>query len=199
MLNGTAEKSLLVAAVMASTVFLAGCDVNGAPKSVPAREAALAIPTAWYDGDWPILRFRMDPKRGRGWILTAQGVLLFDFKTRQTSAHIALPGWLWLGEAYSCAPDLALGPQGEVLVTSNVVPTLWRIDPLSLEVSRHEVVLDQDNDRDVGFSALAYSSKQAAFFGASSLNGSLWRIDPSLKRAQKVALSAPIGARSCAD
>ena len=120
-------------------------------------------------------------------------MLLFDFKKRQPAAFVPLPDWQWLGEAYSCAPDLVLGPRGEVIVSSNAMTTLWRIDPVTLEVTRHEPVLDQDSDKDVGFAGLAYSSEQGAFFGASSLHGSLWRIDPSLKRAQKIPLSAPIG------
>ena len=195
MLNGTARPLLVTLAL--SAVFFTGCDVESAPKSTALKLAAHEVPSAWYDGDSPILRFRRDAARDRGWILTEDGVLLFDFRTRQTIAHIPLPGWQWLSEAYSCAPDLALGPQGEVLVTSNVVPTLWRIDPVSLSVSRHEPVLDQDTDKDVGFSALAYSSKRGAFFAAGSLNGSRWRIDPSLKTAQKIAPSAPIGAPLC--
>ena len=70
-----------------------------------------------------------------------------------------------------------------------------RIDPETLAVSTHELVLDADGDKDIGFSALAYSPRHGAFFATSAVYGSLWRIDPLLRRAQKIALSeAVIGA-----
>jgi hypothetical protein len=105
---------------------------------------------------------------------------------------LTLPGWQWVGAPYSCLPDLALGPKGEAVISSNIVPTLWRIDPETLAVSVHPLTLDTDTDKDVGFSGLAYSARDAAFFAVSGVHGSLWRIDPLLRRAQKVALSAPI-------
>ena len=82
--------------------------------------------------------------------------------------------------------------KGEVVISSNIVPTLWRIDPETLAVSEHPLVLDADTDKDVGFSGVTYSAGHAAFFAVSGVHGSLWRIDPRLRRAQKVALSAPI-------
>jgi hypothetical protein len=138
------------------------------------------------------LRFQKDDARQRGWLLTRSGVLAFDLKTGKTTAHVRLPGWTWAGEAFSCLPDLALGPKGEALVTSNVEPTLWRVDPLTLAVTRHELVLDAERDKDVGFTGLVYSSGQGAFFAVSDF-GALWRIDPLLRRAQKIELSAPMG------
>ena len=56
----------------------------------------------------------------------------------------------------------------------------------------HPLVLDADTDKDVGFSALAYSAQHGAFIAASYAHGSLWRIDSLLERAQKISLSAPI-------
>ena len=93
---------------------------------------------------------------------------------------------------YGCPPDLALGPKGEAVVTSNIVPILWRIDPDTLAVSVHELVLDADNDKDVGFSGLRYSTEHGVFFAASDVHGSLWRIDPLLRKGQKVPFLAPI-------
>lgn len=181
MLNGRVN-GMLVAMVAAALV--AGCEVQGEPR---ARDNA---PLAWYDGTLPILRFKNDPAHERGWVLTREGVVVFDFRTRRTLAHVPLPGWLWVGEPYACPPDLAIGPHGEVLVSSNVVPTLWRIDPVTFEVSRHEPALDQDANRDVGFSALSYSGKQGAYFGTSELQGTTWRIDPSLREARKLVGAA---------
>ena len=78
------------------------------------------------------------------------------------------------------------------MVTSNVLPVLWRIDPETLAVSVHHVQLDADADKDVGFSGLVYSERHGAYFAISELHGSMWRIDPLLRRAQKIALSEPV-------
>jgi len=134
----------------------------------------------------------MDAARGRLWALTADGVELYEVATRRKVAQIALPDWTWVHEQYSCPPDLAIGPRGEAVISSNVVPTLWRIDPVTLQASKHEPVLDEDTGRDVGFTALAYSAQQGVFLAVSGPHGSLWRIDALLGRAQSIPLSAPL-------
>jgi hypothetical protein len=188
-------------AVLLAAAMLAGCDgfasqrlqepEKRASDTKSAEVLAQAVPPAWYKGELPILRFQEDTARERGWILTRMGVLVFDFKTRQTIGHVSLPDWHWAGEQFSCAPDLALGPKGEALISSNVVPTLWRIDPATLAVSKHELAIDADTDKDVGFTGLAYSAEQGVFFAVSDF-GALWRIDPLFTRAQKIALSDPL-------
>ena len=112
--------------------------------------------------------------------------------TGEALATIALPGWIYAGAPYSCFPDLALGPRGEAVVTSDVVPVLWRIDPETFAVTRQELVLDNDGGRDVGFSAIAWSPRDGSFFAASGIHGSLWRIDPLLRRAQQIPVSEPL-------
>ena len=164
-------------------------------QTVAADDVGGKIPAAWYEEGLAILRFQKDAGRDRGWILTRDGVLIFDYKTRSTTAYVPLPGWTWAGEAFTCLPDLALGPKGEALISSNVVPILWRVDPVTLAVSQHPLSLDADNDKDVGFTGLTYSAAQGVYFGVTHY-GSLWRIDPSLRRAQHVPLSAPV-AKAC--
>ena len=164
-------------------------------QAVAAEPAGDPVPPAWYEQGLPILRFQKDAQRDRGWVLTREGLLVFDYRTRRTTAHVRLPEWTWAGVEYACLPDLALGPKGEALVTSNVMPTLWRIDPVTLAVTRHELVLDADTAMDVGFTGLTYSAQQGAFFAVSDY-GALWRIDPLYRRAQKIHLSAPI-AKAC--
>ena len=44
----------------------------------------------------------------------------------------------------------------------------------------------------MGFSGLVYSERHGAYFAVSELQGSMWRIDPLLRRAQKIALSEPV-------
>ena len=51
--------------------------------------------------------------------------------------------------AYACQAALALGPKGEALVTSNILPTVWKIDPETLAVSEYALVLDADQDKDM--------------------------------------------------
>lgn len=177
MLNALVRKSCVMLSALVVCVAAAG-------------EAGHDLPPGYEEG-LPILRFQKDAARDRGWLLTRSGVLVFDLRTRQTTAHVSLPEWVWAGEAVSCPPDLALGPNGEALISSNVVPTLWRVDPVSLAVTRHALVLDAHKDKDVGFTGLAFSRAQGAFYAVSNF-GALWRIDPLLRRAQNIDLSTPI-------
>lgn len=135
----------------------------------------------------------IDAARGRTWSLSHEGVVV-DERSKKTS--LALPGWVWVHEPYGCPPVLTLGPKGEAVVTSNVLPTLWRIDPETLAVSVHRLRLDADWDKDVGFSTIGYSREHGAFLAASRSHGTLWRIDPDLVTARKLEQSAP-AAHAC--
>jgi hypothetical protein len=121
----------------------------------------------------------------RAWSLTQEGVSVLD-PAGLRAVNVALPGWHWAGAPYGAAPVLAIGPQGEAIVTSDVAPVLWRVDPKTLAVSVHPLVLDADNDKDIGFSTLAYSREHDAFVGVSGMHGSVWMIDRALMRARKV-------------
>ncbi len=184
-------------------VLAAGCDGDAASTGIRQQkddvsgvESKMSLverePPDWFRGERPVLRIRQDAARGRLWALTAQGVEVYDIARRWKLAEIALPGWLWAREPYVCPPDLAIGPGGEAVISSNVVPTLWHIDPVTLAISQHDLVLDEDSGKDIGFTGLAYSAQQVAFFAVSALHGSLWRIDPLLRRAQNIPLSAPL-------
>src|SRR5258706_4618670 len=108
--------------------------------------------------------------------LTREGVVIH---AAGVSTVVALPGWLWVDAPY-CPPNLAVGPKGEVVITSNVVPTLWRVDPQTLSVTVHPLSLDIDSDKDVGFAAIVYSTEQTAFAAYSEVQRSIWKIDPQL-------------------
>jgi hypothetical protein len=172
MLNGILSKSQSVMAVLLISIGVAG-ELNAQNVS-------------------PILRLQVDAARDRIWILTRSGVDVYDSRTQKGTRHVPLPDWHWAGEPFGCSPDLALGPRGEALISSDVVPTIWRVDPATLAVSRHELVQHEDADKDVGFSGLAFSAEQGVWFGASSFHGSLWRIDPSLRWAEKMPSPTPI-------
>ena len=144
--NAVAVGGFLLATAL---VPLAGCDIGVAPRNEAAYESRqLELPNA---------RYRIDPERSRVWLLAREGVFVYDL-SRPERVSVPLPGWLSVDAPYSCPPDLALGPKGEALITSNTLPTLWRIDPESLAVTVHPLLLDADTDKDVGFSALAYSA-----------------------------------------
>lgn len=162
---------------------ISGCDPRGVPPDPAASEAAHNRP--------PPMRYQVDAERRRLWVLTREGVVVHDVATAE-KVTVALPGWVTVGPAFGCPPDIALGSKGEALVTSNIVPTLWRIDPETFAVSVHPLALDADTEKDLGFSALAYSPQHGGFLAASYHHGSLWRIDAVLERARKVPLSAPI-------
>lgn len=181
---------------VAIAVAVAGCDSDAASSRTPRDMVATTIPQDWYQGERPVLRSQVDAIRSRIWVLTLDGVALHEASTGEKVAQIALPGWIWVGEQFACPPDLAIGPGGEAVVSSNVVPTLWRIDPATLAVSEHSLAMDKDTGRDIGFTGLAYSGQQGAFFAVDAFQGSLWRIDPLLRRAQNIPLSAPL-ANAC--
>ena len=100
---------------------------------------------------------------------------------------VVLPDWTWVGESHACAPALAAGPRGEILVTSNVLASVWKIDPHTLAVTVHPLQLDSDRDKDVGFSSLRYSPDEQAWLAFSAAHGSTWRIDPALTQAKRIA------------
>ena len=193
MSTATTSKSAL--AVASLLLAVAGCDSSiRVPISSPTPAALNGADR--YEARPGVLRARQDSARGRIWALHADGVDLYDARSDQKLRAIALPEWVWADELHSCPPDLAVGPEGEVIVSSNVVPVLWRIDPTSFVVSRHELAVLEDKGREVGFSGVTYSARQGAFFGVNGLDGSLWRIDLALRRAQPIPLSSPIS-RAC--
>ena len=131
------------------------------------------------------LRTVTDPVRNRVWTLGDDAVYLQEGAKKQ---RIELPGWVHISEEYACRPDIAVDAQGAVVVTSNAVPIVWRVEPNG-QVARHELVLDADTGKDVGFTGLTYAADQGVFFAVSATHGSLWRIDPLLRRAQKIPTS----------
>ena len=135
------------------------------------------------------LRTVRDAARNRVWVLDSEAVYLYEGTQKK---RFELPGSVQAREPYICAPDLAIDAQGAVVVTSNVMPVVWRIEPVTAQVTKHELTLDADTDKDVGFTGLAYAPDQGVFFGVSATYGSLWRIDPLLRRAQKIQSSAPL-------
>lgn len=184
---GTASIPAPVGAILLAALIVSihGCDGDTA-KSQVTDATGTALQTREQNA-----RHRSDPKHNRAWSLTPEGVSVRDIAAPE-SVDVPLPGWQWVDASYACPPDLALGPDGVAVITSNVVPTLWRIDPATLTVTVHPLALDADTNKDVGFSALTYSPEHAAYFAVSEVHGSLWRIDRPLAKARKLRLSGSL-------
>ena len=193
-MNGLLNKrgAASVLGIAAIGVVVAGCTSGAASSGMPRPRVAESISQSWYRDERPVLRHQNDASRSRQWVLTAEGVEVYEYSTGEQVAKIALPDWQWVGRKFACPPDLAIGPGGEAVISSNVVSTLWRIDSVTLAATKHDLAIAGDTGRDIGFTALAYSAQQGAYLAVSASQGSLWRIDPSLRRAQSVPLPAPL-------
>lgn len=137
------------------------------------------------------VRYQLDAERSRVWLLTREGVAIYDAAAPDRVMRIAVPGWHFAGEPYGCLPALALGPKGEAVISSDAVPVLWRVDPETLAVTRHEPRLDADSDKEVGFTALRYWPEADAFLGVSGPHRTVWLIDRELRFAHKMVRQVP--------
>jgi hypothetical protein len=152
---------------------------------------SLAVASTAFATESSFARRVVDAERGRVWTLAPDGVRVHA-RDGALLRHVPIPGWIVAGEPYGCMPDLALDRWGDAVVTSDVVPVVWKVHAATFAVTRHELVLDRETAQDVGFAALAYSARHGVFFAASFHHGTLWRVDPLLRRAQKVDLPQPL-------
>ena len=171
MKSGRILKSLVVAL---SVAWLGGCDSNAMTSSRATVQDAL-----------PEGRTLVDAGRARIWTLTRDGLFLQQIASTERRA-VALPGWVTAGLPFGGEPALALGPVGDVLVTSDVLPVVWRVDQRTLAVNVHPLALDAHQDKDVGFTSLAYSPRDGAFVATSRAPAARWRINAALTRAERI-------------
>lgn len=177
----------------AAEKLMRGVFISGMLVAASAGTLAIALAdTPRWEQTLPALRIQVDARRSRAWVLNNDAVYLYDVPTGRLIRRIELPDWSFVGEVYSCAPDLALAPSGAALVTSNVMPVIWEINPDNMTVRQHKLSPDADNDKDVGFTGLAFGQGGRDLFGVSSLLGSAWRIDLAAGKAHKLRLSEPI-------
>jgi hypothetical protein len=183
------QVAMKVLAALAMIASLPACESGGTMAGLRSGEATPIASDS-------IIRQRNDPVRGRFWVLTKDGVDVYDSLQKRKLAHIGIPGWAWVDEPYACAPNLALGPKGEVVITSNVMPTLWRIDPESLAITRHDIAMEPASGKDFGFTSLSYSRSLGAYYGVAAFDGSVWRIDAQLESARDPVFGVS-AARAC--
>lgn len=152
--------------VMMALIAITGCGGN---------EQSARSPAAGYGYDArEALRIRSDAARSRQWVLTLDGMRVYDTRTKALIREIALPGWSVA--RILCHPDVALDRAGSAYVSSNIEPKLWRIDGDSFEVGVREIRLNEREQWDVGFGALAFSA-EGTLFGLTYRGGTLWRVD----------------------
>jgi hypothetical protein len=137
------------------------------------------------------VKVQLDAERNRVWLLTRQGVAVYDVKSPDRILRISIPGWKSGAESNGCLPDVTVGAKGEAVVSSDVLPVLWRIDPDTLAVTRHELRLDTARSKDVGFTVLRYAPRQRWYLAVDGLHGTIWRIDGDLKNAYLMARELP--------
>lgn len=152
---------------------------------------ALAETSQWKETQ-PTYRIQEDTRRNRVWVLTSNGVYIYDRPTKRLVKRVELPNWTVVNKAFMCPPDLVLAASGTALVTSNILPIVWEIDAESLAVRQHNLVPDADSGKDFGFAAISFSRGGRDLLGASSPPGSVWRIDLTADKAQKVRLSKQV-------
>ena len=169
MQNGRILKSIVLAV---SVAWLGGCEVN----ALPSQEARVENSQNSR---------LVDAGRARIWTLTRDGLFLQQVASTERRA-IALPGWVMAGHPFGGEPVLALGPGGDILVTSDVLPVVWRVDQRTLAVHVHPLSLDAHDDKDFGFTSLSYSPRDGAFVAASSAPAARWRINAALTRAERI-------------
>jgi hypothetical protein len=127
-----------------------------------------------YELDEQPLRVRVDAPRNRVWVLDVNEVRVYDSVEKRMIRRLVLPNWSVA--RYVCPPDLVLDAAGSATISSNVVAKLWRIDGAGFGVAELEIRLHERENWDTGFGALALAAG-GALLGATSSNGSVWRID----------------------
>lgn len=172
-----------------AAVILSSFAINGCAES---QETMGKAPAARAEGLHTALRVKMDSQRGRRWELGWGAAFAYDASSGQLIRRIPLADATLAGARIFCRPDLLVSRSGAVIVSSNVEPVLWRIDPDSFEVRRYAIVLDSDLALDFGFSALAWDADEKVLYAASAIAGTLWRIDLDSATAMKIALTSPI-------
>lgn len=169
------------AVALIALTMLAGCDGSVRRAGPPAK--------GWLHVA------RADTERNRLWVLEPGVLSLHDNTNGRRLRRIELPMPFFVGDEHACPPDIAWDAAGTVFVSSNVLPVLWRVDPQRFEVTRIELTLGADGDKDVGFTGLSFAAN-GALLAAGTTFGSLWRIDLRNASASRIT-SIPGSGRAC--
>jgi hypothetical protein len=180
--EGIMSKTKLFSNVM-SALAVAGC---------LASPQALAQASTSQEGLHAVVRAKSDAARGLRWELGWGAVFAYEEASGRFIRRISLADASFSGARGACRPALLLSRSGAVIVSSNIEPVLWRIDPVTFEVRRYDIVPDSDRSKDFGFSALAWDANEKVLYAASAMMGTLWRIDLDAATATKISWSPRI-------
>ena len=174
-------------------VLLVASYTNGSIQRVAITGGmrSTSSPVLPLDGREHVLRIRLDAQRQRIWVLASDAVYVYDYVNSRLTHRIAIDA-LAQHSSDHCLPDMALDRFGNAFVSSATQTLLTRIDAESLELTQRELQLDSDQDKDFGFSALAFVGRSDTLYAASASTGALWRIDPAQNRAIKMDISQPV-------
>ncbi|MEO5676011.1 MAG: hypothetical protein ABIQ84_00560 [Usitatibacter sp.] len=174
------SKSHAAILILSATATLAACVDSQDTVTEPRAKAVEAAS--------PMLRVKEDLARGTRWELGWGTVYVYDIATGRLLQSVSLQGANLSASRDTRLPDMVLSRSGALIVSSNAQPSLWRISPERFEVERFDVELDRDNDKDFGFSDLAWSADGRELHALSAATGSAWRIDLARGKATKVGV-----------
>ena len=136
-----------------------------------ALALGLALPCAADD-----IRIRRDELRDRTWILRGDALYSYEYGPGGTSRRFALPGWIHVSARNACAPDVFIEAGGSVIVSSNIVPSLWRVDPTVANAVELSMEVSPATRKDFGFASLQ-TTENGELHGRGSIDRSLWLVD----------------------
>lgn len=125
---------------------------------------------------------RRDELRARTWLLRADALYLYEDEPGTRARRFALPGWIYVTPRLAREPDLLVEAGGTVLVSSNIVPALWRVDPEASSTTELELELHPETSRDFGFTTLRFA-QNGALHASGSIDRSRWQVDLLNRRA----------------
>jgi len=191
---GRSTTCLLAVGTVLVSLLVPGCG-EGTPS--PANSATFRHQRPDIRLDYPMgLTTALDRRVDRLWLVGDDAAYLFDARSKRKLGRVQLDGWIFIRPPYGCAPAILIRESGAVLVSSNVVPMIWEVDPIRLAATRHPVLLVSDDGKDVGITGLAQSGNGRIVFGTNGV-GTLWRVDTETWTAYPIHLDRPLPPGGC--
>ena len=170
--------------VLAALIAICGCDSAARTPTAAIAPSAVIQPFDAPD----VLRVKIDAARDRVWVLRLDEVHVYDRQTRRLMRRISLPSW---SVADLCGPGIVFDSSGAALISHNLEPKLWRVDPNVPEVREHTIRLIGGEKLDVGFGSIVFGS-DGFLYGVASSGHSVWRIDIRSASAVQVGREAAV-------
>ena len=176
------SQRISLAARLPAFLIAAASALPAASNAWHLPECASAAPAAAA----AVIAVKRDDARARTWILGSDALYLYQPGAAPALRRFDLENWRYVSGAFACPPSMAIGPDGGVVVSSNIEPTLWRVDALGAPAVEIPLrLLDRANE-DIGFTELEVSPP-GIVWARGSADRSRWRID--LARQSAVLVS----------